>query len=698
MNYPSAITINDLGSFLSKLAENSDNVYWLISPDFRKLEYISPAFEKIWGRSPAELYINPQNWINYLHPEDVRERYLLDELAKRIAEDGEGARFVEDYRIIKPSGEVRWIIDRGFPIFDSQGDCCGVTGVAVDITELKEREIAIIQTKERMKAERAKSIFISNMSHDIRTPLLGVIGNCDLLEKQGESLRDRELAHTIHVSAERLMQLLDDILELVSADENAENTLVVRPFNLKERIAFIHDLILPNILEQNIKLKIDIAETVPEYIISDRIKIDRILLNLMGNALKFTSAGTISLKVSLVDQIANELWLEFKISDTGIGIAADQISKIFERFYRVNPSYENKYKGHGVGLYVVQRYVSLLRGSVTVSSEQGKGSTFNIKIPVQIANPEDFNNIQKLEELAQTDNSLKFKHQPEIKATPCEGEPNTTSEQKVLVVEDDLIGRRVVKTFLERAGFSVDAVENAEKGFWQIMHCHYDLILTDIGLPGMNGNEFTATIRGWEKATRQIPKPIVGLTAHGANQQSAAKKAGMNILLKKPLNDAKLMSIRELFSEAKLKSLNKMNCVYEAIRLENSLPDTEGDLFGLENFPLFNQEKALETCENMMMIKELFLILINRIFPEELPALESAYKKNDWKTIQDIAHKVKGSALYCGTIRLGYACHYLEQYPLQDDEDEKLGLLYQQLLVVIGETKQFIFDWLKQIN
>jgi PAS domain S-box-containing protein len=697
MNHTSAITINDLGSFLSKLAENSDNVYWLMSPDFRKLEYISPAFEKIWGRPSNELYQNPQKWINYLHPEDVRDRYLLDQLAKRIAKEGEGARFVEDYRIIKPNGEVRWIVDRGFPIFGTNGECCGVTGVAVDITELKEREIALIQTREKVKAERAKSIFISNMSHDIRTPLLGVIGNCDLLEKQGDSLRDRELAHTIHVSAERLMQLLDDILELVSADEIAESSLNLRPFSLKERIAFINDLILPNILQQNIVLKIKVAQTVPEYILSDRAKIDRILLNLMSNALKFTTVGSIALEVTVVNQLAEEVWLEFKVIDTGIGIAPDQIPKIFDRFYRVNPSYENKYKGHGVGLYIVQKYVSLLRGSVDVVSEQGKGSTFTIKIPVQAAKTEQLSNVQIKEELTEMDKPLKLMPQPEIKITACEEESNKSSEQKVLVVEDDLIGRRVVKTFLERAGFLVDAVENAEKGFWQVMHCHYDLILTDIGLPGMNGNELTATIRGWEKATQQIPKPIVGLSAHGANQQSAAKKAGMNILLKKPLNDAKLLSIRELFSETKPKLINKMNSIYGAIRLEYGLPEMEEDLFDLEKFPLFNQEKALETCENMMMVKELFLILINRTFPEELPTLELAHRKNDWKTIQDIAHKIKGSALYCGTIRLGYACQYLEQYPIKS-ENEKLGLLYQQLLVVINETKQFIFDWLKEIN
>ena len=137
MDDKASAALSIYGNFLSKLSENSDHVYWLSSPDFKKIQYISPAYEKIWGRSRDELYLNPETWITFLHPEDRDREHPIQEMAEKVARLGDAARFSAQYRIIRPDKEIRWIMDNGFPVFDNNGICCGVTGVAVDVTKEK---------------------------------------------------------------------------------------------------------------------------------------------------------------------------------------------------------------------------------------------------------------------------------------------------------------------------------------------------------------------------------------------------------------------------------------------------------------------------------------------------------------------------------------------------------------------------------
>ncbi|USQ15236.1 PAS domain-containing protein (plasmid) [Legionella lytica] len=181
------LNLDNVGDFLSKYTEFSDQVYWISSPDFSAIKYISPSYEKIWGRPRQELYHNPELWITFLHPEDAKTHHPIHEMARKIQVEGEKARYEEHYRIIRPDGSIRWILDRGFPLFDTQGTCYGVTGIAVDITEIKQRELELNLAKEAAEAaNQAKTEFMENMRHDIRTPLTGIVGFAELLKMESD--------------------------------------------------------------------------------------------------------------------------------------------------------------------------------------------------------------------------------------------------------------------------------------------------------------------------------------------------------------------------------------------------------------------------------------------------------------------------------------------------------------------------------
>lgn len=167
------LNLQDIGDFLSKLAEKSENVYWLSSPDFETIQYISPAYEKIWGRSVETLYKEPELWITYLHPDDAKDHHPIHAMKDRVAKLGPDARYEENYRIIRPNGEIRWIVDRGFPIYDS-GVCCGVTGVAIDITT--EMEVEQLRKERAIAEETNKHLktMAGSIAHELRNPLGGI--------------------------------------------------------------------------------------------------------------------------------------------------------------------------------------------------------------------------------------------------------------------------------------------------------------------------------------------------------------------------------------------------------------------------------------------------------------------------------------------------------------------------------------------
>jgi PAS domain S-box-containing protein len=203
------IKLADVSAFLAQLAEQSESVYWLSSPDFSRIEYISPAYEKIWGRTRESLFANPEIWITFLHPEDAKDHHPIHAMAERIKNLGQLARYEEDYRIIRPDGEIRWIIDRGFPIYDDFGNCTGVTGVAIDIT-----------TKVRQQQEFRK--IVSQVVHDIRSPLTAmqmILPECDILPQDLHSLLNRATSRISDIANKLLYEFVPEEKRVRSSNQ-----------------------------------------------------------------------------------------------------------------------------------------------------------------------------------------------------------------------------------------------------------------------------------------------------------------------------------------------------------------------------------------------------------------------------------------------------------------------------------------------
>jgi len=377
------LDLEALRQLLSNMAENSNMVYWLSSPDFNKILYISPAYEKVWGRSLDELYKNPELWITYLHPDDARTHHPILAMKERVATEGAKARYVENYRVIRPDGEVRWIVDRGFPVVDrDSGELIGVTGVALDVTEEKRLEEDRAKAHEELiAAHEIKMRFIRDMQHDIRTPFTGLWGLANALLQVETDPEKREMIELIESAAKQLLDYCNNILEF---NKHESSPVMEEKLDLTNLLKSLVAMEKPAAVSKNLSLDL-VIDNAPHFIFGDYTRLKSLLLNLVSNAIKFTQIG----KIKLIAREAkkpngNRVVLQFLIEDTGIGIPPEKQKFIYEKFSRVEPSNTGKYSGSGLGLSIVKSIVNDLEGEIEVKSEPDKGTIFICNLPVRI--------------------------------------------------------------------------------------------------------------------------------------------------------------------------------------------------------------------------------------------------------------------------------------------------------------------------
>lgn len=594
---------------------------------------------------------------------DDEQAIETDQLNTQIMETGIAYSGIENAIMSEREGVY---LSQKVPLRDEKNEVIGLLGISIDITELKKTEAALTVAKENAEAaNRAKIEFIANMSHDIRTPLSGVVGMSRLLEERLEQPEHKQFARWINESGEQLSSLLNSILDVVSAENASDDDVKNDTFDLRQCINDIIKLERPTTLLKNIELNVEIDEQVPQHIVTDRAKLHRVLLNLLGNAIKFTPAGYITMDVKLVDFNGDKTYLQFQIIDTGIGIQLEDQDKIFDRFFRANSSYDGVYAGYGVGLNIAQSYMKLLGGELKFSSQPGMGTTFYfdlpvsvVKMPVPVDESEYSNSTTNLFELTNGD------------AVP-----------HLLLIEDNAIALRMVELIATQAGCRYTSAINGEDALELVKSMDFDLIITDIGLPGISGYELTRHIRELEASQHKRATPIVGLTAH-AQAKSQCLEAGMNDVFCKPLNLHVMESVVCQYIDKALLECRSNND-------RHGLPNTDSQLFELDPFPLLDIEHAAQRIGNKTVLVEMLHLMATQEIPNDEQALQVAYEAGDWKGIEKLAHKMKGGAVYCGTFKMQYACQYLERYH-KAGHTELLESLYRQLLQVLQETKDAI--------
>jgi PAS domain S-box-containing protein len=402
------------------------------------------------------------------------------------------------------------------PLLEKNGEITGVLGIAHDITAHKESEAALIKAREAADAaNRAKSAFLANMSHELRTPMNAVLGFAQILEKAPDLNPEyRHMVKTINRSGEYLLTLLNDILDL-SKIEAKRFDINVAPCDLRLLLDGIVDIFIARAQQKGLKFNKNLAANLPRYVETDEKRLRQILLNLLGNALKFTEKGTISLCCSYFDTT-----IYMKIEDTGIGIEAEKLEKIFEPFQQ---SGDDRYKsqGTGLGLAISRKLAQLMGGGIDVNSAIGQGSAFIVSIPVTVLT-------SSTEYMVINDNNTSIiGYQRD----------NSDAPYRILIVDDIANNREVLRNILQPLGFEVHEVDSGEACLDLLHQQQPDVIFMDLKMPGISGVDTVQQIRA-----RNITVPIIVISASAFEEDlSATSAAGCNEHLAKPIDSNALL-------------------------------------------------------------------------------------------------------------------------------------------------------------
>lgn len=475
---------------------------------------------------------------------------------KMIMWSRQGLRLEEEATL--SDGKIHTFLTSKEPMFDKNQNVIGIIGVSLDITELKETQEKLEKAKIAAEAgEKAKSEFIANVSHDMRTPLSGIISIAHELEEDELAEEKRkEISAELAESADALLEMFVEILEDVAADHMTESDITLETFDINRLVDRLIKLEKPSLTQKGLKLLTHIDSNIPQYLVSDRRKIQRIVLNLVGNAVKFTKQGHIDLKIELIEKQNDpiHIMLKFNVIDTGIGVPEKDKKRLFERFYKANPSHQAEYKGFGLGLHIAQTYTHLLGGTISFESTEGVGSDFYAVITIKIANENEIASYNK--KLAEKPSLLKMSTNMKLGTAPKKIAPTSVkyTEKKsmpsipnVLIIEDNLVLRRTTARLVKKCHLNVVDVEDGKPALELAKVQHFDLVLSDVGLLEMSGTEFTQKLRAFEKENNITPVPIVGVTAHAATVSDECLNAGMNAVVPKPLTLELLTEILQKF-------------------------------------------------------------------------------------------------------------------------------------------------------
>ena len=493
-----------------QFTENTNDIFWVRNE--KELLYLNNQFDRILGRNRQELIENPYKISEWIHPEDRDTIEPWVNMAHLV----KGKPYVEQYRIVRPDGKVRWLWSRIFPVLNEEGNIYRLIGIASDITEQKEFEEALTIAKEKaQESDMLKSSFLANISHEIRTPMNGIVGFAELISRDDlDNSTRKTYVNIMKKSSEQLVRIIDDIIDFAKIEANQINISQekVNINKLLDQLMIIFENQLVKNDKNNITLLLEKGlEDEDSEILTDEHRVRQILFYLMDNAIKFTSEGFIKLGYKVTPER-----LEFFVKDSGIGIEADKLNIIFERFRQGDEGNTRKFGGTGLGLPISKGLVNLLGGSIWVESTPGNGCTFFFTIPFKV----DRERIQ----------TGKIAEEPGKYLWP---------DKLVLVAEDDELNFEYMKVILEPTQARIIRAKDGSQAVKMCANLNFDIILMDIRLPVINGIQATQTIR-----EMGVKTPIIAQTAFAMDDdEQRCIDAGCNSYISKPISKEKLYTI-----------------------------------------------------------------------------------------------------------------------------------------------------------
>ena len=588
---------------------------------------------------------------------DVKDLALFKKNLKSVMATNAETQF--HHSITSKKGNVKYINQYIKCLNDEKNKPYKILGTIQDISDQKRTELELIRAKELAeKAVVIKEQFLTNMSHEIRTPMNGIIGFARILENTNLNDDQKQSVLAIKKAGENLMVIINDILDF-SKIEADKMTLEEVDFSLSKTVNSVIELLFQNASEKKIKLLCDIDPLIEDNLIGDPTKLIQILLNLVGNALKFTEKGFVELIVTKVEESDFDTSLRFVIIDTGIGIPSDKIDSIFESFNQASNETTRKYGGTGLGLTITKKLVELQGGKISVESTIGKGSEFSFSLHFKKAQKGMVINTQA------NDSAIN---------------PDFLKDAKILLVEDNELNQLLAIKVFEKWNKKIDVAANGKIAIEKINNDTYDIILMDIQMPEMDGLELTSYIRN--NMGEKSNTPIIALTAHATvDEERKCLENGMDDYLSKPYDFNVLLS--KIYKNLRKNKVNNM-LVFE----------THKEQITSEKLIDFQYLKDFSDGDDNF-IKNMISLFLNKT-PETMEVIMDSNSKDDIKILKDEIHKLKSSLSILGMVKASNCVDIIEKEieinPLgqkRKDEVNNLNVICQLAIKELELVNEF---------
>jgi PAS domain S-box-containing protein len=500
---------------LRVLTDSALDVVWTMSP-MGELTYVSPAIEQLRGYTPEEAMKHTIDQTLTPDSQVVSLQYFVD-VATAMQQGLPPPEFRSELEYWRKDGTRFWTEVLAFPLLGTDGSLVEILGVSRDISQRRLYEDSLRQARQRAEqANAAKTEFLAHVSHEIRTPMGAILALTDLALNTPLDDHQRDLLSKSKTAGRLLLGIINDILDL-SKLEHGQLVLAQLPFDLRDVLQQVSDLVCDACVSKGLLYEVEIAPEVITHRLGDAQRLAQVLLNLVGNAIKFTAQGHVRVRVRCVPGDDDALRLE--VQDTGIGLAPELQDKVFERFVQGDNEATRAQGGTGLGLSICQRLARQMGGDVGVQSQVGVGSTFWTMVRLPVSSEDEVQPSQSQDAVAS----------------------DAVAGLHVLLAEDNLSMRGILKQLLELAGAQVSVAENGQVAVQMVKDRHCDLVLMDIQMPVMGGLEAARHIR---KNLEHQALPIVALTAGGFTEdRERCLEAGMNDYLMKPFEYKDLIEV-----------------------------------------------------------------------------------------------------------------------------------------------------------